>query len=147
MELGPSWEAASCAATQYIIYGTRRFIIVFTRAHHWSLHSTRSIQSIPPNPISPSLILSTKFVNTLLPRIVTLSDPWQNINLFIKSINLYYYTQYTFTSVFNVSLFTFCLIYNNTESQSTATCFGLTWPSSGKCLLLPNRHTAVILKS
>jgi hypothetical protein len=33
-------------------YGTRRFIIVFTRALHWSLSWARSIQSIPPHPIS-----------------------------------------------------------------------------------------------
>jgi hypothetical protein len=29
-------------------YRTRRFITVFTRAIHWSLSWTRSIQSIPP---------------------------------------------------------------------------------------------------
>jgi hypothetical protein len=39
MELGPSYEAASCAATQEIpkIIRTRRFITVFTRALNWSL--------------------------------------------------------------------------------------------------------------
>jgi hypothetical protein len=42
-------------------YGTRRFITVFTRALHWSLSLARSIQSIPPHPISVRsiLILST----------------------------------------------------------------------------------------
>jgi hypothetical protein len=33
MELGPSCEAANCAA----FYGPRTFITVFTRALHWSL--------------------------------------------------------------------------------------------------------------
>jgi hypothetical protein len=42
-------------------YGPRRFIIVFTRALHWSLPWARSIQSIPSHPISirSILILST----------------------------------------------------------------------------------------
>jgi hypothetical protein len=34
------------------------------------------------------------------------------------------------------------LIYN-IKITSTATCFGLTWPSSGNCLLFRNRHTAL----
>jgi hypothetical protein len=38
-------------------YGARRFITVFTRALHWSLFSVRSIQSIPPHPISLRSIL------------------------------------------------------------------------------------------
>jgi preprotein translocase subunit SecG len=39
MELSPSGGAAFSAATQEFlsIYGTRRFITVFTRALHWSL--------------------------------------------------------------------------------------------------------------
>jgi hypothetical protein len=39
MELSPSGGAANSAATQNFpeFYGTRRFIIVFTRALHWSL--------------------------------------------------------------------------------------------------------------
>jgi hypothetical protein len=42
-------------------YGTRKFIIVFTRALCWSIFWARSIQFIPPNPISLTsvLILST----------------------------------------------------------------------------------------
>jgi hypothetical protein len=42
-------------------YGTRRFIAVFTRTLHWSLSWARSIQSIPPHPISlrPISLLST----------------------------------------------------------------------------------------
>jgi translation initiation factor 2 beta subunit (eIF-2beta)/eIF-5 len=59
MELGPSWEAASCAAIQEIptICGTQKFIILFTRARHWSQALTRSIQSIPSHPISSRSIL------------------------------------------------------------------------------------------
>jgi hypothetical protein len=42
-------------------YGTRRFITAFTRALHWSLSWSRSIQSLPSHPISLKsiLILST----------------------------------------------------------------------------------------
>jgi hypothetical protein len=59
MELSPSWEAASCVTTQEIpniLWNT-----VFTRAFHWSLSWTRSIQSIRPHSISlrSTLILST----------------------------------------------------------------------------------------
>jgi hypothetical protein len=45
MELSPSGGAANSAATQEFpnIYGTRRFIAVFTRALHWSLSWARSI--------------------------------------------------------------------------------------------------------
>jgi hypothetical protein len=38
-------------------YGTQRFITVFTRALHWSLSWTKSIQSIPPHPICLRSIL------------------------------------------------------------------------------------------
>jgi hypothetical protein len=38
-------------------YGTRRFITVFTRAHHWSLPWSRCIQSTPSYPISVRSIL------------------------------------------------------------------------------------------
>jgi hypothetical protein len=38
-----------------IFYGTQRFITEFTRAHHQSLSSARSIQSIPSHPISLKL--------------------------------------------------------------------------------------------
>jgi hypothetical protein len=38
-------------------YGTWRFIILFTRALHWSLSLVRSIQIIPPYPISLRSIL------------------------------------------------------------------------------------------
>jgi hypothetical protein len=63
MELSPSGGATNSAGTQEFpsIYGTRRFITVFTRALHWSLSWARSIQSIPSHPISlrSILILST----------------------------------------------------------------------------------------
>jgi hypothetical protein len=38
-------------------YGNRRFITVFTRALHWPLPWSRSIQSIPPYPTSLRSIL------------------------------------------------------------------------------------------
>ena len=38
-------------------YGTRRFITIFTSAHHLSLSGARSIQSIPPHPTSWRYIL------------------------------------------------------------------------------------------
>jgi hypothetical protein len=40
-------------------YGTWRFIIPFTSAHHLSQSWARSIQSMPPHPTDPSLILSS----------------------------------------------------------------------------------------
>jgi hypothetical protein len=33
------------------IYGTRRFITVFTKALHWPVSWARSVQSIPPRPM------------------------------------------------------------------------------------------------
>jgi hypothetical protein len=70
MELSPSREAASCAATQDFpaFYGTLRFITVFIRALHRSLSSARSVQSVPPYPISlrSILILSTHLRHGLL---------------------------------------------------------------------------------
>jgi hypothetical protein len=53
MQLSPSWEDAKCEA----VYGTWKFITMFTRALHWSLSWTRSIQFIPPHPISLKSIL------------------------------------------------------------------------------------------
>jgi len=39
MEQSPTWEASINSASQEIpsLNGTRRFIIVFAWAHHWSL--------------------------------------------------------------------------------------------------------------
>jgi hypothetical protein len=52
MEVSPSREAASCAATQelLVIYGTQRFITVFTRVLHPSV-----LSQISPALISQSL--------------------------------------------------------------------------------------------
>jgi hypothetical protein len=58
MELS-SREIASCAAIQEPpnIYGNRRFITMFTRAHHRSLSLARSVQSTPPQTIRLRSIL------------------------------------------------------------------------------------------
>jgi hypothetical protein len=56
MELSPSWEAASHSATREL-YGTQRFITVFTRVLHLSISRARWIQSIPHQPISLRYIL------------------------------------------------------------------------------------------
>jgi len=46
MEQNPSWEANSHSASQKVpVYGTWRFITMFTRANHWSLSWVRWIQS------------------------------------------------------------------------------------------------------
>jgi hypothetical protein len=39
------------------LYGTRKFITMFRRTLHWSVSWARSIQSIPPHPISVRSIL------------------------------------------------------------------------------------------
>jgi hypothetical protein len=64
MVMSPSWEEASCAATQKLLstfYATHMFITVFTRALHWSLSWARSIQSTSPhsNSLRSTLVLST----------------------------------------------------------------------------------------
>lgn len=60
MELGPSWEANSCLTTQEILmlYGSWRFITVFTRTHLWLLSWARQIQSTPSHPVSLRSILT-----------------------------------------------------------------------------------------
>jgi hypothetical protein len=61
MELCPSWEPASCSASQELsptFYGTWRFINMFTRALQWSVSRARWIhESIPSHPISLRSIL------------------------------------------------------------------------------------------
>jgi hypothetical protein len=61
MEQNPSWEANSYTASQEIshILWNRKFIIVFTRGHHWSLSWARFNQSTTSHPIS-ILILSSR---------------------------------------------------------------------------------------
>jgi hypothetical protein len=61
-------------------YGIRRFITVLTRALHRSLFWARSIQPIPPNPISlrPTLILST-YLRLGLPSVLFPSECPTNI--------------------------------------------------------------------
>jgi hypothetical protein len=76
MELSPSWEAASCAATQELpsIFGTRKFNTGSTSALHSSLFRARPIQFIPPhyinlNPLSyfpPTYFLVYLVVSFLL---------------------------------------------------------------------------------
>ena len=61
-EQSTSWEANRSAAAQEIhkfpaFYGNRGLITAFTRAHHLSLSSTRSIQSMLPHPTSLRSIL------------------------------------------------------------------------------------------
>jgi hypothetical protein len=62
MELSPSWEADSCAATQELpnILCNPRFITVFTRALHRFLSWARPIQSIPSHPILLRSILTIR---------------------------------------------------------------------------------------
>jgi len=58
MEQNPSWEANSHIIKKFpTFYGTQRFIIVFTRARHWSSFWARWIQSIHSHPTSPRSVL------------------------------------------------------------------------------------------
>jgi hypothetical protein len=46
-------KKSCCSTTHFLIFcGTQSFITMFTRALHWSLSWARSIQSIPPHPMS-----------------------------------------------------------------------------------------------
>jgi hypothetical protein len=69
------WVYTDVAVAQLLrnfptFYGTRRFIIMFTRALHYSLSWARSIQSIPPHPVSHKIHL-----NIVLPPI-SRSSQW-----------------------------------------------------------------------
>jgi hypothetical protein len=61
MQPSPSWETASCAATQDksfgTFYGTRSFITVFTGALHWFVSWARATRSLPLHYISLRSIL------------------------------------------------------------------------------------------
>jgi hypothetical protein len=63
IQLRPSWEAASCSATQELnkFYGTRRFTTVFTRAFHCSLTYAKSGQFLTLYSISLRFILILSF--------------------------------------------------------------------------------------
>jgi hypothetical protein len=58
------WKAdshLSCQKISCFLYGTRRFITVFTKARHWTLSRTSRVQFAPSTPISlrSSLMLSS----------------------------------------------------------------------------------------
>jgi hypothetical protein len=94
-ELSPSWEAAHCTATQELpcILWTRRFIIVFTRALHWSLSWARSIQSISSHPVSlRSILILSAHLRLGLPsdrsRMLKYKIDWTGENYIKKSRKL-----------------------------------------------------------
>jgi hypothetical protein len=68
-----------------VFYGTRRFITVFIRALHWSPSWTRSIQSIPPHPISlrSILIVSTHLCLGLPGGLFPSDFPTNNLHAFL----------------------------------------------------------------
>jgi len=52
MELGPIEAVTRLGRKFSAFYGTRRFITVFTRVHHWSLSFSRSVHSTSSHPVS-----------------------------------------------------------------------------------------------
>jgi hypothetical protein len=57
MELSPSGEAASCAATQEFLQNIMESELPFTTALQWSVPQPRSIQSTQPHLMTPRFIL------------------------------------------------------------------------------------------
>jgi hypothetical protein len=59
-----AWEGSTVGQSIYpTLYGTRRFITVFTTSRNWSVYSAKQIQSTPSNPISPRPIsISSSYV-------------------------------------------------------------------------------------
>jgi hypothetical protein len=57
-------------------YGTRRSIIVFTTARHWTISWAKSIQSIPFHPISVRFILILSSHLPLVPALIFVSHRW-----------------------------------------------------------------------
>jgi len=58
MEQTPSWEAISQLVKKFpASYGNRRFTIVFTTTHHWSLSWSRCVQSTSSHSISVRSVL------------------------------------------------------------------------------------------
>jgi hypothetical protein len=70
-------------------YGIQRFITVFTRALYWSLSWARSIQSIPPHPISlrSILIVSTHLRLVLHSGLFPSGFPTNILYAFLFSLN------------------------------------------------------------
>jgi hypothetical protein len=60
----PSREANSCSTGEQfrVFYGTWRFIVVFTRAHNWTLTLATEIHLKPSHPISLSSIVILEFL-------------------------------------------------------------------------------------
>jgi hypothetical protein len=70
MEQRPSWEANSHSARQETptFYGTRRFIIAFTKGRFWSLSYARFIQYTPSHIISLiSILILSSYLHLLFP--------------------------------------------------------------------------------
>jgi hypothetical protein len=90
MELIPSREAYSCAATPELpaFYGTRRFSTVFRRAYNWSQSWARSIQTIAHHVSLPrhNLILSSPLRLGLPSCLYPSGFPTNTVALFLSLI-------------------------------------------------------------